>query len=73
LTATFEDLEAANVTFKVYKQIKARDLSTRSSHQAHHNGEPGLLFIDAANRRTRCRISTRWKPPTPAVNSGWAR
>ena len=35
---------------KVYKTIKARDLFNRIVEQAHHNGEPGVLFIDQANR-----------------------
>ncbi|MBN2678097.1 MAG: adenosylcobalamin-dependent ribonucleoside-diphosphate reductase, partial [Anaerolineaceae bacterium] len=48
---TFEDFEAAGVPFIVYKQLKARDLFNQIVNQAHHNGEPGLLFIDAANRQ----------------------
>ncbi|MGB8253757.1 MAG: adenosylcobalamin-dependent ribonucleoside-diphosphate reductase, partial [Anaerolineaceae bacterium] len=48
---TYEDFEAAGVPFKVYKQVKARELFDKIVTQAHHNGEPGLLFIDAANRQ----------------------
>ncbi|MGA9397008.1 MAG: adenosylcobalamin-dependent ribonucleoside-diphosphate reductase, partial [Anaerolineaceae bacterium] len=48
---TYEDFEAAGVPFKVYKQVKARELFDKIVIQAHHNGEPGLLFIDAANRQ----------------------
>jgi ribonucleoside-diphosphate reductase alpha chain len=47
----FESFEAAGVPFKTYKQLKARDLFNQIVDQAHHNGEPGLLFIDAANRQ----------------------
>ncbi len=40
----------AGVPIKVYKTIKARDLFDRIVEQAHHNGEPGVLFIDQANK-----------------------
>lgn len=39
-----------NLPIKTHKTIRARDLFDRIVTQAHHNGEPGLLFIDAANR-----------------------
>ncbi len=35
---------------KVYKTVKARDLFNKIVAQAHHNGEPGVLFVDQANR-----------------------
>ena len=38
------------IPLKVYKTIKARSLFNRIVEQAHHNGEPGVLFIDQANR-----------------------
>ena len=47
---TFEQAEALGIPFRVYKTIRARDLFERIVKQAHHNGEPGLLFLDAANR-----------------------
>ena len=47
---TYEQAEAAGIPFKVYKTVRARDLFQRIVKQAHHNGEPGLLFLDAANR-----------------------
>lgn len=47
---TFEQAETLGIPFKVYKTIRARDLFQRIVKQAHHNGEPGLLFLDAANR-----------------------
>ena len=34
----------------VYKTVRARELFNKIVHQAHHNGEPGMLFLDAANR-----------------------
>ena len=35
---------------KIWKTLRARDLFARIVKYAHHNGEPGALFIDAANR-----------------------
>jgi ribonucleoside-diphosphate reductase alpha chain len=35
---------------KVWKTVRARDLFNKIVKYAHHNGEPGALFIDAANR-----------------------
>jgi ribonucleoside-diphosphate reductase alpha chain len=35
---------------KVYKRVRARELFNKIVEQAHHNGEPGLLFLDTANR-----------------------
>jgi len=34
----------------VWKMVRARDLFAKIIKYAHHNGEPGALFIDAANR-----------------------
>lgn len=39
-----------DLPIKTHKTIRARDLFDQIVMQAHHNGEPGLLFIDAANR-----------------------
>ncbi|GAB4530643.1 MAG: vitamin B12-dependent ribonucleotide reductase [Anaerolineales bacterium] len=47
---TLEDAEAQGVPIKTVKQVRARDLFDKIVRQAHHNGEPGLLFLDAANR-----------------------
>jgi ribonucleoside-diphosphate reductase alpha chain len=44
------DAIAKNIPTKIHKTIRARDLFDKIVSQAHHNGEPGLLFIDAANR-----------------------
>ncbi|HEY3344540.1 MAG TPA: adenosylcobalamin-dependent ribonucleoside-diphosphate reductase [Anaerolineaceae bacterium] len=47
---TLEQAEAAGVPIKIYKRVRAKELFEKIVHQAHHNGEPGLLFLDAANR-----------------------
>lgn len=47
---TLEDAEKAGIPIKVYKTVRARELFDSIVKQAHHNGEPGLLFLDAANR-----------------------
>jgi ribonucleoside-diphosphate reductase alpha chain len=49
-SGTLEQAEAAGVPIKIYKTISARHLFAKIVHQAHHNGEPGMLFLDAANR-----------------------
>ncbi|HEY9077999.1 MAG TPA: adenosylcobalamin-dependent ribonucleoside-diphosphate reductase [Anaerolineaceae bacterium] len=50
MSGTLEQMEAAGVAIKVHKTVRARDLFNKIVHQAHHNGEPGMLFLDAANR-----------------------
>jgi ribonucleoside-diphosphate reductase alpha chain len=47
---TLEQAEAAGVPIKVHRTLRARDLFDKIVRQAHHNGEPGILFLDAANR-----------------------
>jgi ribonucleotide reductase alpha subunit len=37
-------------TRKVSRTVRARDLFDKIIHYAHRNGEPGVLFLDAANR-----------------------
>ncbi len=47
---TLEQAEAAGIKIQSYKKVRARDLFNKIVKQAHHNGEPGMLFLDAANR-----------------------
>ena len=47
---TLEQAEAAGIPILVHETIRARDLFNKIVSQAHHNGEPGLLFLDHANR-----------------------
>ncbi len=39
---------------KVWKTVRARDIFDEIVTGAHRNGEPGLLFLDAANRGNPC-------------------
>ncbi|MDA1329991.1 MAG: adenosylcobalamin-dependent ribonucleoside-diphosphate reductase [Chloroflexi bacterium] len=47
---TLEQAEADGLPIKTHKTVNARELFNSIVEQAHHNGEPGLLFLDAANR-----------------------
>ncbi|GAP14266.1 ribonucleoside-diphosphate reductase class II [Longilinea arvoryzae] len=49
-TGTVDQAEAAGVPLTIYKTLRARALFQQIVEQAHHNGEPGMLFLDAANR-----------------------
>lgn len=40
----------AGLPVKTHRQIPARELFHKIAQQAHHNGEPGVLFLDALNR-----------------------
>jgi ribonucleoside-diphosphate reductase alpha chain len=50
VSGTLEQAEAAGITIHTYRTVKARDIFNKIVKQAHHNGEPGVLFLDAANR-----------------------
>jgi ribonucleoside-diphosphate reductase alpha chain len=47
---TLEMAEKAGIPMITYRQVSARDLFNKIVSQAHHNGEPGMLFLDTANR-----------------------
>ncbi|MEW5827747.1 MAG: adenosylcobalamin-dependent ribonucleoside-diphosphate reductase [Chloroflexota bacterium] len=47
---TLEQAQEQGLPLRVYKTVRARDLFEKIVRQAHHNGEPGVLFLDAANR-----------------------
>jgi ribonucleoside-diphosphate reductase alpha chain len=49
-SGTLEQARAAGIPIRVYKTVRARDLFDKIVQQAHHNGEPGVLFLDEANR-----------------------
>ena len=50
-SGTLEQAEAAGVKINSFGKVKARDIFDKIVKQAHHNGEPGVLFLDAANRQ----------------------
>jgi ribonucleoside-diphosphate reductase alpha chain len=49
-SGTPEQARAKGIPLHTYKTVRAGDLFAKIVNQAHHNGEPGLLFLDAANR-----------------------
>ena len=49
-SGTFETAVESGLPMRTYRTIRARDLFDKIVAQAHHNGEPGVLFLDAANR-----------------------
>ncbi|GAB4398850.1 MAG: vitamin B12-dependent ribonucleotide reductase [Anaerolineales bacterium] len=49
-SGTLEQAEEAGIKIHTYKKVNARELFNKIVRQAHHNGEPGVLFLDAANR-----------------------
>ncbi len=46
---TIDEAEEAGIPIIVHDRVRARDLFDKIVHQAHHNGEPGVLFLDVAN------------------------
>jgi ribonucleoside-diphosphate reductase alpha chain len=49
-SGTLEQAEKQGIKIRSYTKVKARELFNKIIKQAHHNGEPGVLFLDAANR-----------------------
>jgi ribonucleoside-diphosphate reductase alpha chain len=49
-SGTLEQAEKEGITIRGYRKLKARELFNKIVKQAHHNGEPGVLFLDASNR-----------------------
>ena len=49
-SGTLDQARAAGIKINTYKTVRARELFEKIVKQAHHNGEPGVLFLDAANR-----------------------
>ena len=47
---TLEEAEAAGIPLKSYQPVRARDLFDKIARQAWRNGEPGMLFLDTAQR-----------------------
>ncbi len=49
-SGTIDQAEKDGITIRTYRTVKARELFNKIVKQAHHNGEPGVLFLDASNR-----------------------
>lgn len=49
-SGSIDHAEVAGIPIKIYKRVRARELFDMIVRHAHHNGEPGVLFLDAANR-----------------------
>jgi ribonucleoside-diphosphate reductase alpha chain len=47
---TLDEAEKAGIPILVHETVKASELFDKIVKQAHHNGEPGILFIDTANK-----------------------
>ena len=47
---TFDQAVRQGLPIRTYKTVRAREIFDKFVSQAHHNGEPGALFIDTANR-----------------------
>jgi ribonucleotide reductase alpha subunit len=66
---------------KVWETVRARELFDLIVKQAHHNGEPGVLFLDAANRQNPVPHLYELESTNPCVTgdtlvatpSGWRR
>ncbi|WP_082390129.1 adenosylcobalamin-dependent ribonucleoside-diphosphate reductase [Ornatilinea apprima] len=48
---TLEEAEKVGLPLRTYSRVSARELFQKIVQQSHHNGEPGMLFLDAANRQ----------------------
>lgn len=49
-SGTLEQAEEAGLPIITHKTMRAVELFEKIVTQSHHNGEPGVLFLDAANR-----------------------
>jgi ribonucleoside-diphosphate reductase alpha chain len=49
-SGTLEQAEKMGIPIRSYGRVRARALFDKIVKQAHHNGEPGVLFLDSANR-----------------------
>jgi ribonucleoside-diphosphate reductase alpha chain len=46
---TLEQAKARGIPIKTHKTVRARDLFNKIVQHSHHNGEPGVLYLDHAN------------------------
>ena len=64
---TLEEAEQAGIPIQVYRKVRARDLFDKIVRQAHRNGEPGILFLDAMNRANPCPHLGAYEATNPCV------
>lgn len=64
---TLEEAEQAGIPIQVYKRVRARELFDQIVRQAHRNGEPGLLFLDAMNRSNPCPHLGAYEATNPCI------
>ncbi|MDH7485460.1 MAG: adenosylcobalamin-dependent ribonucleoside-diphosphate reductase [Anaerolineae bacterium] len=50
---------------RLWKTVRARELFRQIAQQAHHNGEPGVLFLDTANRSNPCPHLGKYEASNP--------
>jgi ribonucleotide reductase alpha subunit len=80
-SGTLDQARAAGIKINTYKTVRARELFAKIVKQAHHNGEPGVLFLDAANRSNPVPHLYPLEATNPCVTgetlvatpSGWSR
>jgi len=66
---------------KVWKTVRAREIFDEIVAGAHRNGEPGILFLDTANRQNPCPHLGEYEATNPCVTGdtlvatpdGWRR
>lgn len=64
---TLEEAEKAGIPIKVYRRVRARELFDKIVRQAHRNGEPGILFLDAMNRSNPCPHLGAYEATNPCL------
>jgi len=64
-SGTIEDAIEQGIAIKTYKTLKARDVFAAIVEQAWKNGEPGLLFLDTAQRDNPTPSRGRYESTNP--------